>query len=46
MFVTRSPNFDVMLLKMRCGYASLIVPTFSMSWRITVFEMLKYAVGP
>lgn len=40
-FVMRSPSFEVMLEKIRWGYASLMVPTFSMSWRITVFVILK-----
>mmetsp|Transcript_30706 Transcript_30706/g.78490 ORF Transcript_30706/g.78490 Transcript_30706/m.78490 type:complete len:208 (+) Transcript_30706:726-1349(+) len=49
MAATRPPSADVKASKMRCGYASLMVPTSffcPMSWRSTVPWMPKYAVGP
>lgn len=44
--LTRLPSLEERLWKIRWGKASDIVPTFGMSWRMTTFIKVKYAVGP
>lgn len=43
---TRTPNLVVKFSKIRCGYCYDIVPTFSISWRVTRLWMVKMTVGP